>query len=64
MIDRLVRWWLNRCQHNPLHVVADVLEGDCSDVQVQYCRRCGACLRVSNGGDFDVWRRPDPVEYR
>ena len=58
LIDHIVEWWLNRCPHDGSHVAADILEG-CGDVEVKYCRRCGA-VRPSYSNE---WRRPRPLWF-
>ncbi len=59
MINYLISWWLKQCQHKPEHVAADILEGAC-DVEVKYCRRCGA-VRPSYSSE---WRIPRPLWFR
>jgi NMD protein affecting ribosome stability and mRNA decay len=58
IIDRVIEWWLKRCHHADHHVAADILEGG-SDVEVKYCRRCGA-VRPSYTSE---WRRPRPLWF-
>jgi hypothetical protein len=58
LLDWLVDKWLRRCLHNSSHVAADILEGS-SDVEVKYCRRCGA-VRPSYTRE---WRTPKPLWY-
>lgn len=73
--DQLLAWSQRRCAHPGHMVAADVLEGCCSkDVEVKYCRRCGAVniewkpaplleqsrlLKVEN-----AWRLPSPNLWR
>ncbi len=47
LITSLHTWLILRCEHNPDHVTADVLEGDADSagVAVRWCRRCGAYRR-------------------
>jgi hypothetical protein len=54
--DRIVEVWLKACTHDDANVAADVLEG-CADVEVKYCRRCGA-VRPAYASE---WRRPSPL---
>jgi hypothetical protein len=58
IIDWLVDRWLRACPHDGSHVAADILEGG-SDVEVKYCRRCGA-VRPENSSE---WRRPRPLWF-
>jgi len=60
MIDWLIDKWLQRCSHNPNWVMADLLEGGGNDIEVKYCRRCGA-VRPSYSIE---WRRPRPLWHR
>jgi hypothetical protein len=65
-LDRIVDWWMSRCQHDGADVAADILEGDWMHHSVQYCRRCGA-VRVKNHRPgarermHSEWRRPRPL---
>jgi len=58
ILDRLIDWWLRHCPHNSSWVAADVLEGT-TDVEIKYCRRCGA-MRPSHSSE---WRRPRPLWF-
>ena len=58
IIDNLVDWWLRRCPHDGSNVTADLLEGS-GDVEVKYCRRCGA-VRPDYSSE---WRRPRPLWF-
>ncbi|HEX2679574.1 MAG TPA: hypothetical protein VHM19_23150 [Polyangiales bacterium] len=64
LIDRFVSWWLHRCKHRGEHVAADIAEGAFAkqDMQVQYCRRCGAVRFHNSWGPFP-WRTPDPAWF-
>lgn len=59
-IGRIEDWVLaflqRRCTHPGEMVAADVLEGCVDQLQVRYCRRCGA---IKNS-PLCVWRTPDP----
>jgi hypothetical protein len=58
IIDLLVDLWIRRCRHDSRHVAADILEGS-ANVEVKYCRRCGA-VRPSYSREF---RRPQPLWF-
>lgn len=74
LLDRVVEWWLKRCNHHPDHVAADVLEGSAcaflptdGDQQVQHCFRCGAVrskARCAGRWAFSDWYRPRPLWHR
>jgi NMD protein affecting ribosome stability and mRNA decay len=57
-IDYLIDRWLRLCPHDSAHVAADILEGG-GNVQVKYCRRCGA-VRPEYASE---WRRPRPLWF-
>lgn len=61
-LDKIVDWWLRRCEHHEQHVAADILAGSGrkSNVSVSYCCRCGA-VRPNYS---DEWDRPRPLWYR
>lgn len=52
-----------RCEHAGQMVAADVLEGCVSDLELKYCRRCGA-IRPDWCGRRSDWRAPDPHLWR
>jgi hypothetical protein len=60
LIDYLVDRWLQSCPHHGNHVLADAFEGHVSDLEVKYCRRCGA-IRVNYPDANTEWRRPRPL---
>lgn len=59
----------DRCEHDPSHVSADILEGDVAalNVMVQWCRRCGAYRRIAGNAGRPAehvsygWNRPRPL---
>ena len=60
----LLRWIQSKCDHDPRHVTADVLEGDYLPLQLQWCRLCGA-YRFQNEHPERVagtppWTNPRP----
>lgn len=57
LIDYLFEFFQRRCPHDPGYVTADILEGATKDLQVQWCRRCGAARVVNDGREWD-WREP------
>lgn len=64
-MKRLEDWLLKRlqrrCEHPPVMVTVDLLEG-CYTSPVAYCKRCGA-VKIGTSPE-DSWRRPDPDFYR
>ncbi len=59
LIDWFVDRWMSRCKHNGEHVAFDILEGSGGNIDVGYCRRCGA-VRPSYSKE---WRRPRPLWF-
>jgi hypothetical protein len=57
--DFALTYLQRRCQHPDRMVAVDILEGSGGDMQVRYCRRCGA-VSPYNG----EWRLPDPNLWR
>lgn len=64
LLDKLVDWWMRRCPHDGHHVAADILNGGNPDIQVKYCRRCGAVrIDCMTADDIGFWDRPRPLWY-
>lgn len=61
--DQLLVWLQRRCQHPGNMVAVDILENSSDDVDVAYCRRCGA-VRIDRQGQRGSWRSPDPNLWR
>lgn len=66
--DQILAWLQRRCEHPGQMVAVDILEGSGGDIQVPYCRRCGA-VRIEGSGATRVpsdynWRTPDPNLWR
>jgi hypothetical protein len=49
------------CEHDPVNVAADILEGDVRGLAVQWCRTCGSYRRVY-GDRAAEWRVPEREE--
>ena len=52
------------CDHDT--ITADILEGDCDGVCVQWCQRCGSYRRGSmspawRGWNYSEWTEPENV---
>ena len=65
LLDRVLAWLQGRCSHPDHMVSADVTEGGAGDLQVKWCRRCGA-VRVTwymGCTTPQRWRRPDPMLF-
>lgn len=71
--DAVLAFIQRRCDHPGMMVAVDILEGCGGDVEVAYCRRCGAVrpdYTKPFAGDrpFDPikpsWRFPDPNLWR
>ena len=64
LLDHIVDWWMSRCAHPSEGVAADILEGEGkSELQLRWCRRCGAYGWASPDRavhDWN-WRRPRPL---
>jgi hypothetical protein len=66
--DQLLAFLQKRCYHPGEMRAVDILEGSGGDIQVAYCRRCGA-VRIGGKGATRVpsdynWRAPDPNLWR
>jgi hypothetical protein len=73
--DQLLRLLQHRCKHPDSMVAVDILEGSGKDIEVQYCRRCGAVrpiyqkeLRPTLNRPWKPimpsWRLPEPNLWR
>lgn len=69
--DSLLRYLQQRCGHPGDMVAVDILEGAADNIQVNYCRRCGAVRPDHNLNDpahafrlERAWRMPDPNLWR
>lgn len=62
--DQILRWIQQRCDHPSQMVAADILEGDGRDVQVKYCRRCGAVAPKVAPAQLSGWTLPEPNLWR
>jgi hypothetical protein len=64
MIAFILYWLQRRCTHPSHMVVADLNEGDLhgGDVQLKWCRRCGAVRKSWYMGCTtpEPWRLPEP----
>ena len=49
-----------RCRHDPRYVSADIHEGRFDDIEVAWCRTCGAFQMKLENGRTD-WREPRPT---
>ena len=74
LTDQILAFFQKRCTHPVEMVAADILEGCVPNLQVKYCRRCGAVKTdwepMPNGKSSvfcsleHTWRRPDPNLWR
>ncbi len=71
LIDTALDKLQNACDHPGNMVAADVLRGasvnfqdDASNLQVQWCRRCGAVKVVYGIREDADWQVPDPHLWR
>lgn len=69
--DQVLRFLQRRCNHPDNMVATDILEGlgYRSDIEVAYCRRCGAVRPQITGSATPqrlqfTWRMPDPNLWR
>lgn len=62
--DQILAWLQRRCMHPSEMVAVDILEGAGDDIEVGYCRRCGAVRLNYNHNLIQDWRRPDPNLWR
>lgn len=69
--DQVLAFFQKRCEHPGQMVAADILEGSVDDIEIKYCRRCGAVKtnwKPTGKSRFTTlehtWRRPDPNLWR
>lgn len=66
LVDQILAALQKRCEHPGQMVAVDILAGCDSNVEVAYCRRCGAVKTTFVGSrcTHAEWMKPDPNLWR